>query len=230
MRTKTIPLDLLEAAGRWRVELFLDEETPNHTSSVPLVELATLCEERTDMTDPMQSGSAPFVYIGLENVESITGDLLGDTIRKPGDIKSRCKQFSAGDVLYGRLRPGLRKVAVGPSAGLCSTEFIVLRPKDNVLSAQVLRALLASKVVSKQLERLQTGAALPRVAARDLMAVKVPAPGREKQKKLERILEELGEQRRTAKAILRDDVSKFEDAVMNAVTGRVSQDEHPRFP
>src|SRR5216684_842152 len=130
MRTKTIPLHVLEAAGRWRVELFLDEEHESHTCSCPLVEIASLCEEKTDMIDPPQSGNETFVYLGLENVESVSGDIVGDTVRKPGDIKSRCKQFSAGDVLYGRLRPALRKAAVALSVGLCSTEFIVLRPSS----------------------------------------------------------------------------------------------------
>lgn len=65
-------------------------------------------------------------YVGLEHVESWTGRLLLDT--QPDGIDSIVASFEAGDVLFGKLRPYLAKVARPSFAGVCTSEIIPLRP------------------------------------------------------------------------------------------------------
>jgi type I restriction enzyme S subunit len=101
--------------------------------------------------------------------------------------------------------------------GLCSTEFIVLRPNKEI-SDQVLRAILASKWVSSQLEKLQIGAALPRVSSKDLLAMKVPLPDKQTQERLERELFKLNQERVTAKIVIASGPTAFESAVAIAIT------------
>src|SRR5215208_280951 len=89
-------------------------------------ELTTLGEA----TKPMQKRVNPqdypdLPYIGMENVEAHTMRLLGTVPAK--EMRSSADSFSAGDVLYGRLRPYLNKVYLPEFNGLCSTEFIVFR-------------------------------------------------------------------------------------------------------
>ena len=67
------------------------------------------------------------IYIGLEDVEAGSGQY------KPTNGSSRQSEdstvgiFYEGDVLYGKLRPYLRKAIISEMAGCCSTEFLVLR-------------------------------------------------------------------------------------------------------
>ena len=62
-------------------------------------------------------------YIGLEQVEAQTGNLLGTV--PASSMSSSAATFRAGDVLYGRMRPYLNKVLQPPFDGLASAEFIV---------------------------------------------------------------------------------------------------------
>ena len=65
-------------------------------------------------------------YVGLEHVASWTGSLLPlDDQQSPESISNA---FRSGDVLFGKLRPYLAKAVTAEFGGLCSTEFLVLRP------------------------------------------------------------------------------------------------------
>jgi restriction endonuclease S subunit len=129
--------------------------------------------------------------LGLEHIQSFTGELVGFSPRPAASIKSRSKVFRAGDVLYGRLRPYLNKVWLvrgEVSEGICSTEFLVLIPNTDLIRAAVLRYLLSSHYVQRHAMRLQTGTALPRMNLDDLLDIEVPVPDLETQKRLEKRL------------------------------------------
>jgi hypothetical protein len=218
MNSNIVSLADLEQAGRWRVELFIkDINRDILRSSCPLISIGALCEEWSESAEPPQIGAKKFTYVGLENVESITGDRVGVIEKLAGSVKSRSKTFKRGDVLYGRLRPALRKVFHADVTGLCTPEFIVLRPNENI-TAPILRAILASQWVSSQLEKMQVGAALPRVSARDLMALQVPVPILKKQRLLEETLAALNLERSRAKLVLEEASEKIERAVQFAIT------------
>jgi hypothetical protein len=73
------------------------------------------------------------VYLALEHVESWTGkarSVVGDLL-----FTGQVKRFRVGDVLFGKLRPYLAKVALATSQGVCAGEFFVLRSRDsNIIS------------------------------------------------------------------------------------------------
>ena len=76
-------------------------------------------------------------YVGLENIESWTGKLLGnsaatDEARSAIMVEgtSLSNTFEPGDVLFGKLRPYLAKVWVAESPGRSTTEFLVMHPVE----------------------------------------------------------------------------------------------------
>jgi restriction endonuclease S subunit/energy-coupling factor transporter ATP-binding protein EcfA2 len=71
-------------------------------------------------------------YIGLEHISSQTMQLIG--YGHGGEVRSTSARFSKGDVLYGKMRPYLNKVWVAEFGGLCSTEFLVFRKRDDLNS------------------------------------------------------------------------------------------------
>src|SRR5256885_16344343 len=83
---------------------------------------------RSDMRiDPLASPSAKPFYIGLENIESHTGQLLSVPAISDNEIKSTKNIFHSGDILYGKLLPYLNKVYLAKEEGICSTDFWVFR-------------------------------------------------------------------------------------------------------
>ncbi len=95
-----------------------DVRVPEHWVVKPLGEAALLAK---DKVDPSSVSHAR--YIGLEHIEAQTMRLLG--YGSASDVKSTKTRFRAGDVLYGKLRPYLNKVAQPPFDGICSTDLLV---------------------------------------------------------------------------------------------------------
>lgn len=72
----------------------------------------------------------PSAFIGMEHVEPGTGAVPRWGHRS--EVVSPSALVAAGDVLYGRLRPYLNKVAIAPLDAYASGEFIVFRSNASV--------------------------------------------------------------------------------------------------
>ena len=216
MRTIEISATDLFNAGRWRVEFFTDDNSHNIGNKWPAVRIADIVEESSTAIAPNDHEDEEFYYVGLENVESVTGDAVALQKRGRAEIKSRSKVFGKDYVLYGRLRPYLRKVfwAEGDySVGLCSTEFIVLKPIKEKVLPSVLRAILASEAIAKQLARLQIGAALPRISSNDFFRTTIPLPPRKVQEEIAKKLNLLKVERLRLKARMVENPAEIDQVV-----------------
>ena len=135
-------------------------------------------------------------YVGLEHIEAATGM---HTTMNLADARLRSGKFAfcAGDVLFGKLRPNLRKVAVATSPGICSTDIIPLRPKDPSACYVIAFQLRSTEFIANVL-RLVAGQNLPRIGVRDLLALPVPVPPAEKSAMLRELAALLDEARSAA--------------------------------
>lgn len=170
------------------------------TSFVPLNQLVT----HSRRSVKPQSMDPDGAYILLEHIVSGTGE-VEPSIVAMHSIASNKTAFNAGDVLYGKLRPNLRKTCVAVHDGYCSTDILALTPLfEN--SAYYLAAILRSESFTTQVMRLVSGANLPRIGLRDLMRMEVPWPAeRSDLDRLNNISKET--------VALRDDIAALADAV-----------------
>jgi restriction endonuclease S subunit len=178
IKTRTISVSDLTEAGKWRADLHVHSGSEFKSDRFDLLAIGEIVVESNQATDPAEVNGR-FYYIGLEHVESITGDDNGIELVTAESVRSRSKVFEEGDILYGRLRPYLRKafyVEGSYKRGLCSTEFVVLKPKSNMILPLFLREILVSDMVTELVTRMQGGAALPRISSRDLLGIKIPVP------------------------------------------------------
>jgi type I restriction enzyme S subunit len=123
------------------------------------------------------AGNRPFV--ALEHVESGTGRVSEDHTWIESD-EEQFLEFEPGDVLFGKLRPYLRKVLLTDRAGCCVSEFLVLRPLPGVYS-RYLYWLLQSREVSEYAVLTSEGAKMPRTSWDKLNGVPVQLPKPERQ-------------------------------------------------
>lgn len=112
-------------------------------------------------------------YIGLEHIpeRAIRIEKVGDTEA----IRGMCVRYREGEILFGKLRPNLRKSVLAPVNGLGSTEILVLRPKTGVdpsFAGHVLR----SETVFFETERMTEGTRMPRTSWKTLSGIEVFAP------------------------------------------------------
>jgi len=199
MKVKSVPISDLIVLGKWRADLHVHADSEIKSEKFKLVPLSEVVIESKVANDPTELGAGGFYYIGLEHVESITGEPQGISIATSEQVRSRSKVFEQGDILYGRLRPYLRKALyVEPpyTNGLCSTEFIVLKAKTEFLLPLFLREILVSDSVTELVARFQSGAALPRVSSKDLLSICIPVPPLKFQEECVEKIEHARKQRR----------------------------------
>ena len=100
------------------------------------------------------------IRLALEHVEGWTGkywDAGADFI-----LDSDVKCFQLNDVLFGKLRPYLAKVARPDCHGTCVGEFLVLRPVNDLVSPEFLEYLLRSQHTIDAVNASTFGARMPR--------------------------------------------------------------------
>ena len=123
----------------------------------------------------------PEAYIGLEHIPE-----RAMRIAKVGGteaIRGMCVRFCEGDILFGKLRPNLRKSVLAPVDALGSTEILVLRPKTGIdpsFAGHVLR----SETVFFEAERMTEGTRMPRTSWKTLSEIQVFAPSDQRAQKL----------------------------------------------
>lgn len=94
-------------------------------SNTPLSEVFEL---RRELIETMDEN---IKYVALEHMESKTGKLL--CFGKSSDAVSIKSKFYKSDILFGKLRTYLRKYWLATDEGVCSTEILVLKCKDNCI-------------------------------------------------------------------------------------------------
>ena len=92
------------------------------------MQLADLCDLVAAHVNPVDRPDD--LYVGLEHIAS--GRFVRQGEGRAADVHSAKHAFQPGDVLYGKLRPYLDKAVLAGDAGICTTELLVLRPKESI--------------------------------------------------------------------------------------------------
>ena len=111
-------------------------------------------------------------YVGLENIESATGAYSPAEDFIPSGVVSH---FTYGDILFGKLRPYLQKVALAIRAGFCSTEILPLTPAK-MENGPYLQRLLSCWGFIDYINSASYGSKMPRVDWSMLADVPMPYP------------------------------------------------------
>ena len=122
------------------------------------------------------------LYIGLEDVESGSGSYrpTAGSSRKSDD--STVSIFKDRDVLYGKLRPYLKKAIVAQGDGACSTEFLVLDVESKgLVKPEWLHGWLLTHDVTQRIEAGCDGAKMPRASWEHVSSIHIPVPPPEEQ-------------------------------------------------
>ena len=155
-----------------------------------MVELGKVLQKVNESINP-QNFTGKVDYIGLENIESQTGNLVGEVSTDYQQIKSIKSCFQYGDILYGKLRPNLNKVFLADFEGICSTDIFVLRGIEQLSDSGFYASYLRSEKFNQEVLKGIKGAQLPRVGYDHFSATKIPCPPIERQKDIALSLESI---------------------------------------
>lgn len=118
-------------------------------------------------------------YIGMENIDSLTGYYSPSTEK---ETVSSAVRFKKGNILFPKLRPYLNKVHRALFDGCCSTEFYLFEAHD--IHPDYLAVVLRSSMVLAQTRHLMTGNTLPRLQFSDVENLIIPVPDYSRQKEI----------------------------------------------
>lgn len=180
-------------------------DTSENTETVTLGEVSRI-EAR--IVNPTQLDYASLPHISAENIQSITGRL--DDVRSAAEdgMESGKYLFDAGDVLYSKLRPYLRKAAITDFAGLCSADMYPIKIDSKRLTPEYLRALLVSEHFTAYANEASARSRMPKLNREQLFAFEFALPSIDQQQRvaaqLETQLTALAEAETAAQAQLRE--------------------------
>ena len=100
-------------------------------------------------------------YVGMEHVLPKVGKFNPMVEGTQEEAESTVNVFFKGDVLFGKLRPYLAKCVVADTDGVCSSEFLVLSPSDEVVPAYLNATMLMQEFIDA-VDASTYGAKMPR--------------------------------------------------------------------
>jgi type I restriction enzyme, S subunit len=152
-------------------EWFVNFRFPGH-QQVPMVESAIGLipkgwepKQLGEIAQEIRRGISPdsvdpkTPYFGLEHLprKSIALSEWG----KAGEVQSTKLAFRKGEILFGKIRPYFHKVGVAPINGICSSDTIVIQPKDSKFFSVVLSCVSSEDFVNHATQTSQ-GTKMPR--------------------------------------------------------------------
>ena len=153
-------------------------EIPEKWQMIKIKYLSPLISEKTEETEKYE------FRIALENIESFTGRLLGNSNPfKTGNI------FKKGDLLFNKLRPYLYKVVLAPKAGIAVTEILVLRPEKEIHNRFLFYRLISYDFIDI-IDGSTYGAKMPRANWSFIGNLKIPLPSYKEQMIIASFLDE----------------------------------------
>ena len=152
-------------------------------STAAFYAFSELAVRRSEKYDPKCNAHA--VCIELEHIEQETGRIIGSTCADyQNSIKTVCKP---GDVMFGKLRPYLRKYAFVQKECVCSSEIWSLIPTDIVIP-KYLFYLIQSEAFMKA-ANVSSGTKMPRAEWSTIAKSGYPIPSKDDQQATVDILE-----------------------------------------
>jgi len=133
--------------------------------------LSEYADQRTAKVIPFTVDECP--YVALQHIAKGQPRILGHSWSR--NAISEKTIFRKGDVLFGKLRPNLRKSALAPFDGLCSTDILPLFGKNGLASSFLLQLTHWSRFQQHAISTA-SGTKMPRTSWKHLREFRFSLP------------------------------------------------------
>jgi type I restriction enzyme S subunit len=168
--------------------------------SVATIELGNVCSLDRRVTVASEALGRGLEFVGMEHVDPETGQIALGQGSRTGEGKGQAFLFDDRHVLFGKLRPYLRKIALPRHSGCASTELVPLLPDAARLDRGYLFHWVRRRPVIDALMAKNTGARMPRADMSVLLDMAIPLPPLEEQRRIVGLLDRAAEIRRSTDA------------------------------
>lgn len=148
-----------------------------------IIDLGGVASQRKEIILPNQHHET--IYIGLEHIDPWNVKISRFGSSK--GVKSSKYKFYKNDILYGKLRPYLDKAVLAEFDGICSTDIIVIKTSEKVISSFLVNLLHLRRFVNYTTSTM-TGVNHPRTSWASISKFKIPLPSLPEQQEIAHIL------------------------------------------
>jgi type I restriction enzyme S subunit len=160
-------------------------EMPESWELHTFVEMVKIAQGQVDpKIEPYKS----MTHVGSENIEEATGKLLKTKSAGELNLISGKYFFTDQDVLYSKIRPYLRKVALPAFSGVCSADMYPLRPQNDSLLREFLFHTLLTENFTAKAVSFQNRTGIPKINRDQLSGILLPIPPIEEQREIALLL------------------------------------------
>ena len=124
--------------------------------------LLTAVRVASGQVDPRNEPFRSMVLVAPDHIESATGRLLNKVSAGDQHAISGKYLFAAGDIVYSKIRPYLRKAILADFSGLCSADMYPLKPAADVSAGFILASILAHQF-STYAESVSVRSGMPKI-------------------------------------------------------------------
>lgn len=159
---------------------------PREWDFAPLVSKIDFPEGQVD---PRRAPFCDWLLVAPDHIESGTGRLLSTATATEQQAISGKYVFDAGDVIYSKIRPYLRKAVLCSTSGLCSADMYPLRPKAGINSRYLLAVVLGDQF-SRFSESVSMRSGFPKINRSEMAEFSIGWPCADEQARIAEVLNE----------------------------------------
>jgi len=136
-------------------------------------------------------------YVGLEHLDS--DNLVIERTGTPSDVIGTKLKIYKGDIIFGKRRAYLRKVAVSHFDGIASAHSMILRANEKNIEKDFLPYFMQSDTFMSRAVQISEGSLSPTIKVKTLAQQEFMLPKKEKQKELVALFKQFDETRQHLK-------------------------------
>ncbi|TOD66158.1 restriction endonuclease subunit S [Vibrio parahaemolyticus] len=217
---KLLEQELNSLAQSVFIDMFGDVRSNSFNSKK--VKFDDIFEINSKLVDPRLPEFENLPHIGPEHLEKRTGRILPYRTAREDALVSGKFNFQKGCVLFSKIRPNLKKVAIPEFSGLCSADMYPLEAVDGVSTREFIWGLILSDAFDDYLETLPSRANIPKINRKELAAFEFYLPDLRDQKAYSKKLAKIQEQLKQNACLYQETENNFNALMQKAFKGKLT--------
>ncbi|EAI4790636.1 restriction endonuclease subunit S [Campylobacter jejuni] len=164
---------------------------------------------KTSQVKPSQLKGNDWI-LELEDIEKESGVLLQKVLFQDRQSKSNKIKFNKGDILFGTLRPYLKKVIIADDNGACSSEIMPFSTGNSITNHFIYYYLFAN-FLHDRISSLTYGARMPRLGTKDGKSLQIPLPPLQEQEQIAEHLDFVFEKAKALKELYTKELKDYKE-------------------
>jgi len=198
--------------------------TPEGWRDVSILDVADVA---SGQVDPRETPYCDWPLVAPNHIEEGSGRLLPAFSAAAQGAISGKYMFQPGDVLYSKIRPYLRKVALPRFSGLCSADMYPLRSNGGI-EPGFLFAMLLSKEFTEFASSVSMRTGIPKINREELAKYRCSLPPLPEQRKIAAILSSVDDAIEASQVVI-DQIQVVKKAMMAELLTKGLPGRHKRF-